>query len=138
MEKKVILLTGASSGIGLSAAIQLMNKGFRVYAASRRGSENRTSDNGGEIISTMMDVNREEDIKKVLDEILAQNGHLDAVISNAGNGIAGSIEDTSIEEAKYQFETNFFGAVRVVQACLPIFRKQGYGKIIATSSVAAI
>lgn len=138
MEKKVILLTGASSGIGLSAAIQLMNKGFRVYAASRRGSENRTSDNGGEIISTMMDVNREEDIKKVLDEILAQNGHLDAVISNAGNGIAGSIEDTSIEEAKYQFETNFFGAVRVVQACLHIFRKQGYGKIIATSSVAAI
>jgi len=122
MEKKVILLTGASSGIGLSAAIQLMNKGFRVYAASRRGSENRTSDNGGEIISTMMDVNREEDIKKVLDEILAQNGHLDAVISNAGNGIAGSIEDTSIEEAKYQFETNFFGAVRVVQACLPFFR----------------
>ena len=139
METKVVLITGASTGIGLSAAQQLMNKGVKVYAASRRGGISEKAPNGnGEIIHVKMDVNNEENIASVISQILNENGHLDAVVSNAGNGIAGSIEDTSSEEVMYQFETNFFGAVKVIQACIPVFRKQGYGKIIATSSVAAI
>jgi len=139
METKVVLITGASAGIGLAAAVQLMNKGVRVYAASRRGGIVIKAENGvGEIINVKMDVNSETDIAMVVARILTENESLDAVICNAGNGIAGAIEDTSSEEVKYQFETNFFGAVKTIQACLPIFRKQGYGKIMTTSSVAAI
>lgn len=139
METKVVLITGASAGIGLSAATQLMDKGVRVYAASRRGGISQKALVGeGEIIHVKMDVNKENEIEAVVSQILKENNRLDVVISNAGNGIAGSIEDTSSEEVRYQMETNFFGAVKVIQACIPVFRAQGYGKIIATSSVAAI
>lgn len=139
METKVVLITGASAGIGLSAAVQLMNKGVRVYAASRRGGVSQKAQNGrGELIHVKMDVNQEEEIALVVAQILRENSRLDAVICNAGNGIAGSVEDTSEEEMRYQFETNFFGAVKTINACLPVFRRQGYGKILTTSSVAAI
>jgi short-subunit dehydrogenase len=139
METKVVLITGASAGIGQAASIQMMNKGMKVYAASRRGGLALKSSNGvGEIIHVKMDVNNEAEIALVVAQIVKENNRLDAVICNAGNGIAGSIEDTSSEEVKYQLETNFFGAVKTIQACVPVFRKQGYGKIITTSSVAAI
>jgi short-subunit dehydrogenase len=139
METKVVLITGASAGIGLSAAVQLMEKGLKVYAASRRGGNSRKAQNGeGELIHVKMDVNIETEIATVITQILKENNRLDAVICNAGNGIAGAVEDTSSEDVKYQFETNFFGTVKTIQACLPIFRSQGYGKIISTSSVAAI
>ena len=139
METKVVLITGASAGIGLATALQLMNKGVCVYAASRRGGINQKASAGdGELIHVKMDVNKEEEISSVITQILKENNRLDAVICNAGNGIAGSIEDTSSEEVRYQLETNFFGAVKTIQACIPVFRKQGYGKIMATSSVAAV
>jgi len=139
METKVVLITGASAGIGLSAAEQLMNKGLKVYAASRRGGKSQKAESGeGELIHVKMDVNKEDEIASVVAQIMKENSRLDAVICNAGNGIAGSIEDTSSEEVRYQLETNFFGAVKTIQACIPVFRAQGYGKIIATSSVAAI
>ncbi len=139
MNPQIILLTGASAGIGKATAELLMENGVIVYGASRRGCEPRKAVNGsGEIIPVIMDVNNENEIAAVVERIINEKGRLNALISNAGNGIAGSIEDTSSEEVKYQFETNFFGAVKTIQACLPIFRKQGYGKIITTSSVAAI
>ena len=139
METKTVLITGASTGIGLAVAVQLMNKGIRVYAASRRGGEPQKAVTGpGEIIHVKMDVNVEAEIKPVVDRILKDNNRLDALICNAGNGIAGAVEDTTAEEVHYQFETNFFGVVKTINACLPVFRKQGYGKIISTSSVAAI
>ena len=123
----------------MAAAQQLMDKGVRVYAASRRGGKPQKSKTGdGELIHVKMDVNIESQITGVIAQILKENNRLDALICNAGNGIAGSIEDTSNEEMRYQFETNFFGAVKTIQACLPTFRAQGYGKIISTSSVAAI
>ncbi len=135
----MVLITGASAGIGLSAATQLMNKGAKVYAASRRGGVSQKADSGsGELIHVVMDVNHEEEIAGVVSKIIEENNRLDAVICNAGNGIAGSVEDTSVEEMRYQFETNFFGAVKTINACVPVFRKQGYGKILAVSSVAAI
>jgi short-subunit dehydrogenase len=139
METKVVSITGASAGIGLSAAVQLIEKGVRVYAASRRGGNAQKASNGvGELIPVKMDVNNPEAIASVVAQILKENNRLDAVICNAGNGIAGSIEDTSNEEMRYQFETNFFGAVNTINACLPVFRAQGYGKVVATSSVAAV
>lgn len=139
MAQKVVLLTGGSSGIGWEVARQLMNRGVRVYSASRRlGEAMKASQGEGEIIPVQLDVNNEEETARTIERILQESGHLDAIICNAGNGIAGAVEDTSPEEVKYQFETNFFGTVKTIQACLPVFRKQGYGKIMSTSSVAAI
>ena len=139
MSQQIVLLTGASAGIGKAAAELLMKKGVIVYGASRSGGEIQTNETGqGKIIPVKMDVNNESDIQSVVKQIIDTHGHLDAVIANAGNGIAGAIEETSIEEARYQFETNFFGVVKTIQACLPTFRKQGYGKIITVSSLAGV
>ncbi len=138
MQRMIILVTGASSGIGLEAAKQLMRKGACVYAASRSGGEASTTDNGGEIIPVKMDVNRTEDLQAVINRICNEQGRLDAVICNAGNGLAGAVEDTSEEEIRYQMETNFFGTMKTIQACLPVFRQQRRGKIIVTSSIAAL
>lgn len=139
MNKQIVLLTGASAGIGYATAELLMKSGVIVYGASRNGSISRKdSVSGGEIISVCMDVNNEEAIQAVVNQIIQSHGYLNVVIANAGNGIAGAVEETSIDEAKYQFETNFFGVVKTIQACLPIFRKQGYGKIITVSSLAGI
>lgn len=128
-----MLLTGGSSGIGAATADWLADKGIKVYATSRSG---KAPDNDN-IVPMIMDVNDQETVNKVVETIYKAEGHLDAVICNAGNGIAGAVEDTSIEEARYQFETCYFGAVRTIDACLPIFRQQGYGKIITVTSVAA-
>jgi short-subunit dehydrogenase len=138
-KNKIILLTGGSAGIGKSAAALLSCKGNVVFSASRHVSNNFISENNsGKIIPVSMDVNSEEQIDTVVARIVAEYGRLDAVICNAGNGIAGSIEDTADSEARYQFETNFFGVCKTIRACLPQFRKQRYGKIIVTSSVAGV
>lgn len=135
----IVLLTGGSAGIGSATAQYLMKQGYTVYAASRRGSEN-IDDNtsGGKIIGLCADVTIPESLENAVSRIMEEQGELSAVICNAGNGIAGSVEDTSLEEARYQMETNFFGVLNTIKACLPIFREQKYGKIIAISSVAAV
>lgn len=129
----VVLLTGGSSGIGAATAAILADKGIKVYATSRSGK----APGNGNIVPRVMDVNDQKSVTDTVDYIFRTEGHLDAVICNAGNGIAGAVEDTSIEEARYQFETCFFGAVRTIDACLPVFRQQGFGKIITVTSVAA-
>ncbi|MDR2839708.1 MAG: SDR family oxidoreductase [Paludibacter sp.] len=134
MNQKIILLTGGSAGIGKSIADLLAQQGHTVYCGSRRTFQS-TNHN---IISVAMDVNSEEQTETVVNQIISEHGRIDAVICNAGNGIAGAIEDTDSQEVYYQFETNFFGVTKTLRACLPIFRQQGFGKIIVTSSVAGI
>lgn len=138
--QKAILLTGGSAGIGLETAKELMNNGYKVYSGSRRGGgeAQKSVISEGEIIPVTLDVNDEKSIENVVNKIISENGKLYAVISNAGNGIAGAVEDTSSEETKYQLETNFFGAVKTIRACLPQFRKQNFGKVIVVTSVAAV
>lgn len=140
MSQKIVLITGASAGIGKATAELLMHKGVKVYAASRSGKAPLiTSDDGaGVIIPVQLDVNNEENLSAVVEKITAENSRLDAVICNAGNGIAGALEDYNSEDVKFQMETNFFGTVKTIQACLPLFRAQGFGKIITVSSVAGI
>lgn len=135
----IVLLTGGSAGIGSATAQYLMKQGYTVYAASRRGSENiEDNTSGGKIIGLCADVTIPESLENAVSRIMEEQGELSAVICNAGNGIAGSVEDTSLEEARYQMETNFFGVLNTIKACLPIFREQNHGKIIAISSVAAV
>lgn len=132
----VVLLTGGSSGIGAETAIMLANAGYKVYAGSRRGTlpENAPKEN---LFPVVLDVNSQESVANVVADILKNEGHIDAVVCNAGNGIAGPVEQTTVDEAKYQFETCFFGAHRVIREVLPAMREQKFGRIITISSVAA-
>lgn len=136
MEKvKVALVTGGSSGIGAATARILASAGIKVYAASRRGT---VQDESPLIVPVSLDINDSAGVVAVVDDIVEKEGRLDAVVCNAGNGIYGPIEGTLEEEARYQFETNYFGALKTIQACLPHFRRQGFGRIITITSVMAI
>lgn len=133
----IVLLTGGSAGLGKATAELLMKSGYIVYSGSRRLSDPHTDAlSKGEIIPLQMDVTDAKSVQSGVDRIVAERGRIDVVICNAGNGIAGSIEDTAEEEARFQMETNFFGTVNVLHAVLPVLRSQGEGKIITTSSVA--
>ncbi len=135
----IVLLTGGSAGIGRATAEYLMRQGYTVYAASRRGGEYVEDPfSGGRIIGICADVTIRESLDTAVSRIIEEQGELSAVICNAGNGIAGAVEDTSPEEVHYQFETNFYGALNTIQACLPVFREQKHGRIIAISSMAAV
>lgn len=139
MAQSIVFITGSSSGIGKATAELLVEKGAKVYGASRSGGPDFISKNGiGEFISIQIDVNNEEDVKSAVKRIVDENGRIDVLVSNAGNGIAGAVEDCNSDEIKYQFETCYFGAVKTIQACIPYFRKQNSGKIIVISSVAGI
>lgn len=131
--QKVVLITGASSGFGNACAEYLSHKGHKVYGTSRKLI---TETKPYEMIQ--MDVNDDITVKTGIRHILDKEGRLDAVVNNAGFGVAGSIEETSIEEIKFQFETNFFGAFRVCHEVLPIMRTQQSGYIINISSIAGL
>lgn len=136
MEKvKVVLLTGGSSGIGAATAHLLASAGMKVYAGSRRGTIDTPQEG---IIPVKLDVNDDAVTEAVVADILSREGHLDAVICNAGNGVYGPVEGTTEAEARSQFETTFFGSLKTIEACLPVFRRQGYGRIVTVSSVMGI
>ncbi|NND77718.1 MAG: SDR family oxidoreductase [Flavobacteriales bacterium] len=131
----VILITGASSGIGLSAAKYLAEKGYNVYGTSRK-AEMGSHENG--ITYLKLDVTDHNSVKAAAQYLLSKEQQIDVVVNNAGIGMVGSVEDSSIEEMKTHFETNYYGAVHVMQAFLPKMREQGFGKIINISSLAGI
>ena len=135
--KRVVLITGASSGIGKSCAAYLAARGFRVYGTSRRvTSDEELVDGGSHSYSLIpMNVDDEASVRRGIDWILAREGRLDVAVNNAGCGISGSVEDSSMDEIRALFETNFFGVVRVCQAALPIMREQGSGYIVNMSSL---
>ena len=135
MEVKVVLLTGGSSGIGAATARLLAESGLTVYAGSRRGTVEHPSRG---IIPVQLDVNDAAMTEVVVKRIVEEQGRLDAVICNAGNGIYGPVEKATDDEIRYQFETCLFGSHKTIQACLPVFRKQGFGRIITVTSVMAI
>lgn len=135
MEVKVVLLTGGSSGIGAATAHLLADAGMKVYAASRRGTIDRPQDG---IVPVALDVNDAAGTEALVARIVQAEGRLDAVICNAGNGIFGPVEGTLESEARAQFETTYFGSLKSIQACLPVFRKQGFGRIITITSVMAV
>lgn len=137
--KKTLLISGGSSGIGKATASLFTERGWRVFELSRRKvqSDQVPSTKGG-IIHVPCDVTSEESCRTAVAEVLRQTDHIDVVISNAGFGISGTIEFTEIADAEHQMDVNFMGAVRFTQAVLPQLRQQRSGRIIYTSSVAAI
>lgn len=134
MEKKVVLITGASSGIGKETANLLINMGYIVYGTARRIDKmNDLKDTGIKLLE--MDVANDESIIRGVQKIIETEKRIDILINNAGYGSYGSVEDVPISEAKYQFEVNIFGLARLTQLVLPYMRKQQSGKIINISSM---
>jgi NAD(P)-dependent dehydrogenase (short-subunit alcohol dehydrogenase family) len=136
----VAVVTGSSSGIGFETALTLARNGFYTYATMRNleKSKNITEIANIEKLPlqvVQLDVNDERSVKDAIDKIVAENKRIDLLVNNAGYGLFGSLEDISIEEIKAQFETNFFGVIRVTQQVLSVMRKQNSGTIVNVSSV---
>lgn len=134
-ESKVILVTGASSGMGKETAKTLAKEGHIVYAVARRMEKMEDLKQFG-VIPIKMDITKDEDMVAVVNQITEENGGVDVFFSNAGYGVQGSMEETDMDEARRQFEVNLFGGARLTQLLLPYMRKKKAGTIIYTSSIA--
>ena len=132
---KVILITGASSGIGFDAAQTLAKQGHRVYAAARRIELMEPLKTFG-VQTLRMDVTDEASMKNGVEAIINAEGRIDVLVNNAGYGFFGAIENVPMEEARRQVEVNVFGLAGLTQLVLPHMRQQRSGRIINTSSIA--
>ncbi|SRR5699024_1071253 len=132
--EKVVLISGASSGMGKETAVYLNNKGYKVYAAARRVEKMREFEKLG-IMAMYVDLAEEKSIEDLVDKVLKDEDRIDILINNAGYGLYGALEDVSIYEAKKQMEVNVFGLARLTQLVVPIMRKQKSGKIVNVSSI---
>jgi NAD(P)-dependent dehydrogenase (short-subunit alcohol dehydrogenase family) len=139
-QKNIALVTGSSSGIGFHTSLFLARAGFYTYATMRN------LDKSSKIIDIVqkdnlplevlrLDVTDDKSVKDVINTVAVKQKRIDVVVNNAGYGSTGAVEDFSIDEIKAQFETNFFGAIRVIQYVLPIMRKQRSGVIVNISSI---
>ncbi len=135
MEQKIILITGASSGIGRDAALTLAAHGHKVYAAARRTDlMEPLRAHGIEVLR--MDVTDGQSMADGVETILKAKGRIDVLVNNAGYGYFGAVETVSMEEARRQLEVNVFGLARLCQLVLPAMRQQRSGRIVNISSVA--
>jgi NAD(P)-dependent dehydrogenase (short-subunit alcohol dehydrogenase family) len=134
-EQRVVLVTGASSGVGQATAGLLAQNGYRVFGTSRSpaGSVDVPS-----LTMVPLDVRSDESAGACVTAVAGQAGRLDVLVNNAGYEQAGALEELSLDEAKAQFETNFFGVVRMVKAVLPLMRRQMGGQIINVSSLSGL
>ena len=140
-KKGVAVVTGSSSGIGYETALMLARNGFDTYATMRNMNKSKEITNVAKeenlLLRTLkLDVTDDDSVIEAFNNILNEKKSIDVVVNNAGYGLMGSIEDSSLDEIKAQFETNFFGAIRVMHKVLPIMRKQKTGTIVNVSSVA--
>lgn len=132
--KKVVLITGASSGMGKSTATILHSQGYTVYGAARRMEEmDDLKAKGMGIVS--LDLTHDDSIVHAVNTVLEKEGRIDVLINNAGYGSYGAVEDVPLEEARRQFEVNLFGMARLTQLVLPVMRKNKYGRIVNISSM---
>lgn len=129
---RTLIITGGSSGIGKATATLMAANGYKVYELSRHG------ENAQGITHINCDVTQPADCQRAVEQVVAAEGRIDVLISNAGMGISGAIEFTDIADARRQVDVNFFGAVNITQAVLPVMRKQQSGNIIFVSSVMAV
>src|SRR6476659_970303 len=140
-EKKVAVVTGSSSGIGYETSLLLAKNGYHTYASMRhldkssRIKEIAKKDNlPVEVLQ--LDVADDKSVTDAISEISNKQGRIDVLVNNAGYDVTGAVEDSTLDEIKAQFETNFFGAIRVMQKVIPIMRKKKTGTIVNVSSIA--
>ena len=132
MNMKIALVTGASSGIGQATAELLAKTGYKVYGTSRRGGD--ASRRSFEMLP--LDVTSDESVDAAVRQLMQREGRIDLLVNNAGFGVApAGAEESSIEQARSIFDTNFFGIVRMTRAVVPHMRRQGSGRIINIGSV---
>ena len=138
---KVALVTGSSSGIGFETSLALAREGYYTYATMRDVKKGNTikevaKKENLKIEVLELDVDKDQSIRNCVNQIVKEKNGIDVLVNNAGYGLFGCLEDISMEELKAQFETNFFGVVRMLQAVLPVMRKQKSGMVVNVSSVA--
>jgi NAD(P)-dependent dehydrogenase (short-subunit alcohol dehydrogenase family) len=132
MKSKTALVTGASSGIGEATAERLAKAGYKVYGTSRRGGQ--AGQRSFEMLP--LDVTSNESVEAAVKEVLRLHGRIDLLVNNAGFSVApAGAEESSIEQAKAIFDTNFFGLIRMTRAVVPHMRRQGRGRVINIGSV---
>jgi len=140
-KNKVALVTGSSSGIGYETALLLARNGFDTYATMRNLNKSKEITEIAKkedlpLRVLKLDVTDDKSVDDAINHILNEKKSIDVVVNNAGYGLMGSVEESSLDEIKAQFETNLFGSIRVMQKILPIMRKQMNGTIVNISSVA--
>ena len=135
LQRPVVLLTGASSGIGYDVAPLLVRYGYTVYGAARRVEKIEELASEG-VKALSLDVTDEASMEAAVQQIIDAEGRIDVLINNAGYGSYGAIEDVPIDEARRQFEVNLFGLARLTQLVLPHMRARGRGRILNISSMA--
>ena len=134
-DQRVVLITGASSGVGQSTARLLAQRGHKVFGTSR---DPTASESIPAVEMLPLDVRADDSVQACVAAVVNRGGRLDVLINNAGYELAGAIEELSSEEARAQFETNFFGVVRMVDTVLPLMRRQQRGHIINVSSLSGL
>jgi len=135
---RVVLVTGATSGIGQAIALHLVDKGYRVYGTGRSAPSLSAESSESGLTLLKMNVDDDDSVRECVSAILDREGRVDVAVNSAGFGLAGAVEETSLEEALAQFQTNFFGVLRVCRAVLPSMRANRLGYIINISSLAGV
>ncbi|XVH30688.1 SDR family oxidoreductase [Haloferacaceae archaeon DSL9] len=135
MNAKTVLITGCSSGIGRATALAFREEGWTVYATARNPADIQTLSDAGCQLATL-DVTDGEDVTRVVDRILDEEGKIDCLVNNAGYGQFGPIEDIPVERVHEQFDANVYGPHRLIRAVLPHMRREEDGTIVNLSSVA--
>src|SRR3954468_5561459 len=145
MDEKVALITGASSGFGLLTSVELAKAGFRVLASMRNFTRRERLDQAAADAGVLdridvreLDVTQFQAIRAFVDAAVSDYGRIDVLVNNAGFAVGGFAEDIQVEELRLQFETNFFGAVAMSKAVLPVMRHQHSGHIIQISSIGGL
>ena len=136
----VVLITGASAGIGKTTALHLASRGYAVIGTSRQMERlsslfDEAEERGVRLFGVELDPNSDESVQTVMPGLISQFGRVDSLVNNAGFGVWGPVDSLSIDELKLQFEANFFGAVRMVHSVLPQMLSRGSGRIVNISSV---
>jgi short-subunit dehydrogenase len=131
VDERVVLVTGASSGFGKLTASTLAKRGFRVFGTSRKPSGGKQ-----EFEMLQLDISSDQSVKRCVSGVIQKEGRIDVLVNNAGQVLTGGLEETSLDEAKAHFDSNFFGTVRMVNAVLPDMRKRKSGQIINVASLA--
>ena len=142
VRQEIAVVTGSSTGIGFETSLALARNGFHTYATMRNidnGGSNPITDmaknDNLQLQVIQLDVDDDKSVLDAINKIIAENGKIDVVVNNAGYALAGPFEETSMEEIKAQLKTNFFGALRVMQAVIPVMREQRNGKIVNITSM---